>query len=180
MKKLADILEEAEEKHFELLDLEEDAEKKGVEVTDNDRFFDLTFELGYLMRDYVDEKMNVEWEARLKTKTYFTVPGVKDFYSDKVGTVEIDPGIAEAVRVFNAKGYTTIASCSGHSRLSVDPGYIYFKVGPKKKLPKDLYWCGSSKKDGHVVIRWKPTTEKSLVKAQNSLLKYAESLKAVK
>ncbi len=111
-------------------------------------------------------------------KTYYEIPGTRDFYSTKVGVVEIDPDIAEAVRIFNEKGYETIASCAGHADkrrgFKAIHGYIWMKAYPREKLPKGIF------KDGHSssqALRWKPLTENGLASVHKSLLAYAKRIK---
>jgi hypothetical protein len=178
MKTKEEILDAAENIHFAMMDVEEtieELEKQGKKADKlEDTHFEMTLDLAYLMRDLVDIKFTEEYEAEQKLKVYHEIPGATDFYSGKVGTVEVDPEIAEAVRIFNEKGYTTKASCAGHTNKKDSIkyyGYVAFYVKPSlRKLPKGLI-------NDKGVLRWHPRSENGLIKARTTLLAFAKSLK---
>lgn len=173
-KTTAEILKEAEDKHERLMDLEE---QYGDAAFEKDEHAKLTFDLSYLMRDFLSAKY---WEDRDKNKIYYAVPKVIDFYSGEVGTVELDPDIAEAVRIFNEKGYQTIASCAGHinaiTSKKPSAGYIWMAKYPSEKLPKGLVKCKD--RTGGNSIRWSPKTSKGLKTVHKVLLEYAHRVKS--
>jgi hypothetical protein len=163
MKTFKDIMKEAEEIHFELCNVEGDLD---VNETDEllDKHFDLTFKIANLMREYLVVQFE---EGRRASKDYFHIPGVKDFYSTNVGTVELDAEIAEAITLLNKKGYKTIASCAGHEEGK--HGYIWLDPIPKESLPKGLHLDSG-------VIRWRPRSSKGLARCQKIVLNYAKSI----
>jgi hypothetical protein len=165
MRSAQDILKEAEDKQDRLEALED---QFGDGAYDKEEHFNLTLDLSFLMRDFINAKF---WEDRQKSKTYYDIPGVKDFYSDKIGSVELDPEIAEAVHIFNEIGCNTIASCAGHveSNGKISEGYVWMSNYPIEGLPKGLYFKGNA-------VRWRPRTEKGLKKAQQALLLYAQTV----
>lgn len=158
-----ELIKKAEDIHYALLEIEQDCDIRGDENLP-DEHFDLTLDLAYLMRDFLNSNFH---------KTYHYMPGVIDFYSGKSGEVEVDPDIAEAVKIFNEKGYKTFASCSGHvvdlKAAGTARGYVWIEFKPINPLPRGLFFYEKS-------IRWHPRTERGLKKAQQSILKYACAL----
>ena len=115
-------------------------------------------------------------------KTYFQVPGVQDFYSDRVGEVELDKEIALLIQTLNAKGYTTICSCAGHysrKRRAVTAGYIWFRNIPKHEFiikESDDKCIINGIYEDKDCIRWKSASVKLQKQHLATLLKWAESL----
>lgn len=115
----------------------------------------------------------------MRKRNIVKIPGVKDFYSDNVGKVDVDPGIAETCKILCSKGYTTIASCQGHFikfGFKSAHGYIWMndRAGiPQLRAPKGVYQDTDSQ---NRIIRWKPRTRKGLNRIHKELLKWAKAL----
>lgn len=104
------------------------------------------------------------------------IPGVQDFYSDRIGRVDIDPAIAETCKILCSKGYTTVASCEGHFERGdgkTASGYIWLNGLPKIETPKGVYW---NLNDGKFSIRWRPRTQEGLDRIHKELLEWARAL----
>jgi len=116
-----------------------------------------------------------------RRKKYFKVPDVKDFYSGRVGKVELDAEIKDAVKIFCELGYITIASCSGHrvkdkidygyGPVSYTEGYIWFERMPAKRVPRGFRHDKFSS-----CLRWRNTSAREYREKHIRLLKWAKSL----
>lgn len=104
-----------------------------------------------------------------KINFYIKVPSqTKDFYTGRAGLVEVDREIAPIIKILCEKGYTTIASCAGHS-IS-DTGYIWLRNLPPCILPDMIY-------RDEDCIRWPLNRlDRSKRKIYKSLLRWADSL----
>lgn len=114
-------------------------------------------------------------------KTYFEVPGVKDFYSFNIGLVEIDPEISKAIQILNQKGYKTIASCAGHLDKKIQGrahGYILMEDYPDEALPEGFVMTGRRRSGSdRMVLRWRANTKKILEKQHKDLLEWAKDVR---
>lgn len=171
MKTKEEILKKAEDLHYDLLQIETEIGEDELP----EEHVDLTLEIAYLMRDFIHEKHH---------KTYFNVPNTKDFYSDSVGEIELDPGIAESIKILNDKGYVTVASCSGHNNCKC--GYIWIANFPNKRVPNGFTKDKSTAGAGHC-IRWGSKDNRTELKNMKQLeikwveLRYwCESLPSIK
>lgn len=165
MKKTRDeLLNKASELHYDLCRLE-DADEECT-----DEMMDKYFELCDIMRDFINGNHH---------KTYYTIPGTKDYYGGSNDKVEIDPDIAEVVKILNAKGYVTVASCSGHEReIKKDKrtdGYIWIRNFPKMRMPRGLRRDPNREQDG-ASVRWYAESTSGLYIRLGILKKWANNL----
>lgn len=118
------------------------------------------------------------YKSTKKPKVMHYVKNSRDFDTGHENAASLDTEIQEAVTLLNNKGYTTIASCAGHSddKDSVT-GYIWFQIPPSQEheVPKDAYWeCEYNM----AILRWpvKEIAESELTRIQTQLLFYAINL----
>lgn len=115
----------------------------------------------------------------MRQETYHIIPNTKDFYSKQVGIVDVDPEIAEVVRLLNEKGYETKASCAAHlidGKLT--SGYIWLATLPALPLPNHVHAAETSGiNESEWCLRWygsEVKSEERLKKIHTELLKWAE------
>lgn len=108
-----------------------------------------------------------------RKKHHYLIPGTKDLYSENVGVVEIDKGIALTIQILNHKGYKTVASCAGHYHnggITDNCGYIWIRNGVRTPLPEGVIRDGGC-------IRWIPDSLIELKKIYKDLEVWAHNLK---
>lgn len=158
-----ELLTKAQNLHYSLLKLEDYNDGEYTE-----EMFDMCMELTTIMRNFIHKDFH---------KSYYDIPETKDFYGGSKTQVELDPDIAEAIKIFNAKGYITIASCAGHTvdleNGGTARGYIWMKNIPIEPMLDGIYIDGD---DDRKSLRWDAKTVSQLKNCHKNLLRYANKV----